>query len=1439
MHSPDPFGWVGSTIDGQFAVEAIAGEGGFGIVYRGTHLGLEVPVAIKCLNIPRRLSEAEQESFLAKFRAEARLLHRLSSQTANIVQALDIGAATAPTGQWTPYIVMEWLEGETLERNIDARRKAGGPPQGLDAAIRVLRPAAEALGIAHRDNVSHRDVKPANLFLWRSSGNSGMKVLDFGIAKVFSETPSLSLALALTSDRNRAFTPSYGAPEQFSLTYGATGPWTDVFAMALILIEVASGRRVLQGDTIVDLLITSVEAHQSPDLLQAVTSNDAEVGLVLRRALTVNPAHRFQSMDAFWSALDKASRIANPLGNTVSSDVHLDSPIALPGTATAQNGPAETHGALAAPSPAAMGENRVCTVMLVDFSSVAALSSRLDAEELEDIFGRFQRVVTEHVESLGGVVERFAGDCVIAVFGVPRAADGDAERAVLAALRIQAALGWVPLPRAARAAHLSATTIGINTGRVFARMGTAPGRSVLTVVGEVVSAAARIRQAAPAGQIVIGRDTYRQITGRFNVEPLAPVSIPGREEAVPCYRVASVIAFGSALASTDFHGVETHLLGRAGERQRLVDALETSMSERRARLVTMVGGPGVGRSRLLADFFSGLAARVEGVVVLTAQCSPLAQDTSYGLTASLLRRRFDIRVGDSESTIRRRLRRGLRWFRRRTAGGRGEEDGLGPPRDEDAAELDAALTTIEGVLGVGTASSTTSIALDDSGGMAKQRIAAAASLLVRFAAQRMPIVLLCDDLQWADDGSLDLLRDLVRRGDDLPLLIVGSARPELLERRPDWGLGGEAEERVPIAPLSRRHVEEMVRDRLRRIPALSPELLRVLTDRAEGNPLILEETLHLLVDAGVIEARGDEAWVFREERLGALALPANIQGIVQSRLDRLKPELREALAQAAVVGRTFWEGSLQHLRQATPNAAPGPSANALMHELRDRQLIRVRDRATLPGEREAIFAESATHEVVYEMLTLRIRRPLHLLVAGWLEQRATSSAGAALLAMHYDRGGDDARAVAAYSRAAAHAASLGENAEAIRHLGRASAILDEERDDGPRSPGDHAETDQLRIVSSSERVRLRLDLGDALRRAGRLDEAERAYDEARERVLRVERRTSESMAPGEALRWDARIDAHLALVHKVRGEISQARALIERAIARATEAGAAEETPAMYALLTFLLRRDGRPEESWQVARRGLRICRSISRRDERWQENVAQLLLGVAAAAYARKRYVTAERTYRQIARLASEATHPHVLGAALNGVGAARHARGDLKGAREAFLRSMRFKERAGDLHPIAVGYNNLAEVELRLKETTTALDHARRAVRLGEQARAGSDLADFYRNLAEAALAAGELAAALDAGRKALGIAEEKGRLYLGDVAITLARAVAHAAQGSKRGTILHQAALEAAAALRASLAEHFNEGELREKAEECRKLLGPMSTNSDDAPAIGPS
>jgi len=814
---------------------------------------------------------------------------------------------------------------------------------------------------------------------------------------------------------------------------------------------------------------------------------------------------------------------------------------------------------------------------------------------------------------------------------------------------------------------------------------------------------------------------------------------------------------------------------------------------------------------------------------MVAQGSPLWKTTSYGLIAAMIRRRFEILESDAPPAVKRKLRRGLRWLRLRGAQRRIREGWELPPSPAtsaeglDAAELDDALDPIAALLGVPAADQggPEPTSSDEAGAAAKLRILAAAARLIRFAAGSAPIVLLFDDIQWADRASLDLLDDLLLRVEDAPVLVVCAARPDLFERLPAFGDGNAASTRIDLAPLARRHMEEMVRDWLRRVPELSPSVVRTLVDRAEGHPLILGETLHLLVDAGVIEVHGEDAWILREEQLGALALPPTVQGIAQARLDRLEAEPRSMLAQAAVVGRTFWEGALELLVPASQQARAGAPAG-LLSRLRNRQLIRPREPAMFPGEREYVFADSAMYEVAYETLSVKIRRPLHLVIARWLEDRASGSASPALLALHYDRGGDPRRAAAAYVRAAAHEVSVGANAEAQSHLERARDLHDEaEGNGGAPGPGEEGP-----VIPWRDGVRLRLDLGDVLRRLGKLDEAERTYDEARARILRAVPGSGRSPDAADALRFDARVDYRLALVHKVRGSTTEARPLVERAIARAKEAGAIGETPAMYALLAFLHRRERRPDASWQAAREGLRVCRSLEHRDERWQENVAQLLCGVAAALFARGRMVSAERSYRQASRVISEAVNPNLAGITYNGVGALRFTLGDHRGARALYLRALRLKERAGDLHQIAVTCTNLAEVELLLNELPAALDHARRAVRLSEQAGAGSDLAAMYRNLADVLLTTGQLDEALTAGLGALATAEVSGRVYLGESATTLARTCARAAADASSDAVLRARAEAAAGVLRASLTAHFHEGELRRKAEECRAILAQV-------------
>lgn len=329
----DPFSWVEHTIDGKYRVEALVGEGGFGVVYRATHLGFDERVAVKCLRVPESLAGDGQEKFYDSFMDEGRLLHRLSRATSGVVQALDVGATVSPNGIWTPYIVLEWLEGRSLEDDLNQREEAGLGGRSIEEAVALLDPVARAIAMAHEQGIVHRDLKPANLFFTDVGGRTTMKVLDFGIAKVMTEAAENDSAFESTGHSLKAFTAHYGAPEQFSRRYGATGPWTDVFALALLFVEIVTGRRALEGVDAQELFVASADPDHRPTLGAMGVEASEELDAVLARALAVEPKARFRSCADFWngvlSAMGEKTLLPSPSPPTALSLSIADTVVAM------------------------------------------------------------------------------------------------------------------------------------------------------------------------------------------------------------------------------------------------------------------------------------------------------------------------------------------------------------------------------------------------------------------------------------------------------------------------------------------------------------------------------------------------------------------------------------------------------------------------------------------------------------------------------------------------------------------------------------------------------------------------------------------------------------------------------------------------------------------------------------------------------------------------------------------------------------------------------------------------------------------------------------------------------------------------------------------------------------------------------------------------------
>ncbi|MBK6518162.1 MAG: serine/threonine protein kinase [Polyangiaceae bacterium] len=299
----DSFGLVGTTIDGRYLVEGPIGEGGFGVVYRGRHLAFKHDIAIKCLKVPSHFTDGAQDLFFERFREEGRVLSRLSEHP-SIVRVFDLNVTTTVRGAQVPYLVLEWLEGDELERIIAARRKNRLPAFTEREATDLLRPVIDALALAHDERIAHRDVKPANIFIARTKNGVRVKMLDFGIAKAMQDGESATQMSTKTSSGFHAFSPQYGAPEQFrSKRYGATGPWTDIHALGLILTELTSGRPALYGDEMADFLEQGTAARRPTPRARGAEVSDAFEQLC-ERALALDPRERFQDANELRRALD-------------------------------------------------------------------------------------------------------------------------------------------------------------------------------------------------------------------------------------------------------------------------------------------------------------------------------------------------------------------------------------------------------------------------------------------------------------------------------------------------------------------------------------------------------------------------------------------------------------------------------------------------------------------------------------------------------------------------------------------------------------------------------------------------------------------------------------------------------------------------------------------------------------------------------------------------------------------------------------------------------------------------------------------------------------------------------------------------------------------------------------------------------------------------------
>ena len=626
---------------------------------------------------------------------------------------------------------------------------------------------------------------------------------------------------------------------------------------------------------------------------------------------------------------------------------------------------------VANPEPVPAGqERRLVTILFADVTGSTGLGERLDPERLQEVLATYFGAMREEIEGEGGTVEKFIGDAVMAAFGVPIAHEDDPIRALRAALRMRRRLAHVNADLEARFGVELQIRTGVNTGDVLAATKPGPGEPMVT--GDAVNVAARLEQSAEPGQIVVAERTARAARG-FRFRELGERGLRGKAETVPAVLLEEE---APASAERGVPGLHAPMVGRDSELEVLRSLYHRSAAEGRSNLVTIYGDPGVGKSRLTAEFLAWTAGVETPAVVVRGRCLPYGDGVTYWPLAEILKARSGVLDTDPPDVVLERIR----------AMGR---DLLTEEVAADPTKATAALAYTVGV----EDPSVPFHALEPR--EVRLKTHGAWRSFFSALAGDAPLVAVIEDIHWADPALLDLVEELAERVRG-SVLFVCTARPELTERRPGWGGGRRNFSSVALDPLTVQEADRLV-TLLLSIEDLPESVHRHILERAEGNPFFLEEIIRKLIDERHIVREGDR-WR-AGAGIGEVVVPDTVQAVLAARIDLLGPKEKRALQSAAVVGRIFWPGPVLLLLNGE-----GPDLDDTLARLEDRDLVLSRLGSAVAGQREFAFKHVLTRDVAYESLPRRDRARAHSAVAEWIESTSGERRGefAELLAYHYE-----------------------------------------------------------------------------------------------------------------------------------------------------------------------------------------------------------------------------------------------------------------------------------------------------------------------------------------------------------------------------------------------------------------------------------------------------
>ena len=586
-------------------------------------------------------------------------------------------------------------------------------------------------------------------------------------------------------------------------------------------------------------------------------------------------------------------------------------------------------------------ERRIVSLLFADLAGSTALGERLDPEDVRELQGELYELVNGQVEHFGGVTEKFVGDAVLAVFGIPQAHEDDPERAVRAALAVREAFPGLATTVAERHGATVGLRIGVNTGEVVSSR-EAAARGELVVSGDAVNVAARLQQAAEPGQVVVG-DRTRSATSRVvEYRDLGRLDARGKSVPVRAWLASGIADRGGRRG---IEGLSAPIIGRDEELVVLAAIAARVVRERVPQLVTLFGAAGVGKSRLLAEFVE----RMPAARLLKGRCLPYGDGITYWPLAQVAKEHAGILETDAAGVALEKLSASV-------------------GRIVAEAEAAGVVEAIAWTIGFTLPSAST---VDDvSSSEVRSRLYGAWRRYVAALGREAPTVLAIEDIHWASEPLLDLIDHLADTLADSSVLVVCPARPELLETRPGWGAGKQNAIALNLSPLSHADSQRLVAELLD-VDRVLDEVRERILERADGNPFYLEEILRMLIEQGAIEyAR--EAWV-ATETLRDVPIPDSVHGVIAARIDLLDAAARDALRRCSAMGRTFWP------------AAVDVDAS-LVDVLAVRGLVSERPTSVVAGMREFTFKHALTRDVAYQTLPRPERRELHRAIGEWIEQ---------------------------------------------------------------------------------------------------------------------------------------------------------------------------------------------------------------------------------------------------------------------------------------------------------------------------------------------------------------------------------------------------------------------------------------------------------------------